>query len=613
MIARMKKTTVLIRAAARDEALLELGRLGVVHLQPLQPPANLRTAQVEEGLQLLDQALALLSPSPPPTPADAAWPSSGQVTDALQTARKIVEAFQERERLRDQCEQRRQAQERERFLGTFDPKTLTELEGKGIHVRLYEGPASARAAFGSRPEVHVVGREGGRILLALITPDPAKTLPLPQRTWPGQSLFELKGREEECERKFKRVEEQIGTFQDQAGLLRSSRARMSDDLAFERARAGLGSEPGLVYLEGFCPGSRLKLLEAAARRWGWALRVGEPGANDPVPTLVKSSRWGALFEPVMRFLGIVPSYCDYDTNGMFLVFFSLFFAMILGDAGYGVLLLAGTYVAPRFRGRFPRSTVLLFRTLAATTILWGALTGMWFGVEAAGRLPILRALVVPSLEAFSPDTDFLIRFCLILGALHLILAHGWVALRKASWASLAEGGWVAILLGLYFIADWLLLGHPPPRFLTQIIVAGGLLLILFGEQENGFSVRTAGRNLLNLPLLVLTGLGSFSDVISYLRLFAVGMAGNQIEIAFNQLAVQSGWESVGAALLSVCILLFGHTLNVLLGVMGVLVHGVRLNLLEFSRHLNASWSGRPFRPFRLHDGTNVGMPRSVGP
>ena len=104
---------------------------------------------------------------------------------------------------------------------------------------------------------------------------------------------------------------------------------------------------------------------------------------------------------------------------------------------------------------------------------------------------------------------------------------------------------------------------------------------------------------MNLPLNLLTAMGSFSDLISYIRLFAVGLATKEVAVAFNGMASQVGLDSAFALLGSVLIVTLGHTLNLALAALGVLVHGVRLNLLEFSRHLNISWSGIPYAPFRI--------------
>jgi V/A-type H+-transporting ATPase subunit I len=123
--------------------------------------------------------------------------------------------------------------------------------------------------------------------------------------------------------------------------------------------------------------------------------------------------------------------------------------------------------------------------------------------------------------------------------------------------------------------------------------------VLFGEQTGVSFVRGIGRGVLNLPLNLLTAISSFSDMVSYLRLFAIGLASKEVAVAFNRLALEVGFDSVIAALGAALLVLLGHSVNLLLGALGVVVHGLRLNLLEFSRHLNVTWSGIPYEPFRV--------------
>jgi V/A-type H+-transporting ATPase subunit I len=96
-----------------------------------------------------------------------------------------------------------------------------------------------------------------------------------------------------------------------------------------------------------------------------------------------------------------------------------------------------------------------------------------------------------------------------------------------------------------------------------------------------------------------TGIGCLSDLISYIRLFAIGLAAREVAVAFNNMAADTGFSDIKSIVTAVFILMFGHTINILLGAMSVLVHGIRLNLLEFSKHLNIQWSGVNYRPYKI--------------
>jgi V/A-type H+-transporting ATPase subunit I len=296
----------------------------------------------------------------------------------------------------------------------------------------------------------------------------------------------------------------------------------------------------------------------------------------------------------------LPAYREFDTNRLFLIFFTLFFAMIVGDAGYGLLLLAATFTASRFVPIIPRATLPLFYLLAAATIIWGTITGLWFGVPQLAELPGLRHLVIPAINAFAANNELtLIHLCLTLGLIHLSLAHLWTAWRhRSSLMALADLGWMLVVWAAYLAAVQALVGAGSLAMAIALASGGLLGVVLFSEQTGGGFLYGVSRGLLNLPLHLLNAISSFSDIVSYLRLFAIGLAAKEVAVAFNRLALEVGFDSVFAALGAALLVLLGHSINLLLGALSVIVHGLRLNLLEFSRRLNMTWSGIPYQPFR---------------
>jgi V/A-type H+-transporting ATPase subunit I len=231
-------------------------------------------------------------------------------------------------------------------------------------------------------------------------------------------------------------------------------------------------------------------------------------------------------------------------------------------------------------------------------------------VEWFATAPGLAALIVPHLNSYAENQDFLIQLCFIVGTLHLTIAHLIQALRYGlAPRALAELGWILILWFLYLLAGNLVLGYTFPVMGFYLLAGGVVLASAFGKTaSNPFKAVLLG--LADLPLNVIR---SFSDVVSYLRLFAVGYATLVVAASFNDMAATLGWGNPVAILGATCILFFGHGLNILLGIMAVLVHGVRLNMLEFSGHLGLTWSGRRFAPFTIARGDLVTSTREPGP
>jgi len=228
--------------------------------------------------------------------------------------------------------------------------------------------------------------------------------------------------------------------------------------------------------------------------------------------------------------------------------------------------------------------------LGSSTVLWGVLTASYFGIPME-HLP--RFMAHP-LSGWFADSNNMMLFCFVLGATHLSLARLWNAallFPSAKW--LAQLGWFGMVWGLFcFVCSIVIEGFSQPGFTWPLIFGSLALILLFsvGIRE----LKTNGFQLATLPMGVF---GAMGDLISYLRLFAIGLASAQVAQNFNLMAAGMElplWAKIPVALL---IVLFAHTLNLVLGGISVVVHAVRLNTLEFANAKGVTWSGSAYRPF----------------
>jgi V/A-type H+-transporting ATPase subunit I len=268
-----------------------------------------------------------------------------------------------------------------------------------------------------------------------------------------------------------------------------------------------------------------------------------------------------------------------------MLFFTIFYAMIIGDAGYGMLFMAGSlFLAYKFRkDAAKKSVVALALILSAATIIWGALCGSYFGVQFGG----IKALTDPAVK----DGNVKV-FCFALALAQLALGHFWQAFASRSWRTkLANAGWILMLAGNFLLAVKMIAWPEAVQsaWLYYCYVPGLLLVVACGVNW-----RDVG-DVFQFPFSVING---FTDVLSYIRLFAVGMAGACISGAFNGMAADLAKVSPFLVIGAVICLLLGHGLNLALNILSVLVHAVRLNTLEFSSHTGLSWSGKAFKPFK---------------
>jgi len=301
--------------------------------------------------------------------------------------------------------------------------------------------------------------------------------------------------------------------------------------------------------------------------------------------LLEPPRWVKPILPLFQFLGIAPGYDEFDMSPGMLIFFSIFFSMIINDGGYALLMLALSITAAVLLRKNPQAAMpcRLALILSLCASVWGICNGAYFGMEFAP---------MQFFAAGKNQTANLQLVCFVLALVHLSLGHCWRLVNVGSVReAVGQLGWIPILL-LDFMVVLSLLVYPGMALPAWALIAGavGLVMVLAG----GVDWRDVGA-ICNLPFDLI---GSFTDTLSYVRLFAVGMSGTYMAQSFNSMGVQL-WEiSPWLIPVGLVVILFGHTLNAALAFMSVLVHGVRLNTLEFSNHAGIRWGGQAFKPLK---------------
>lgn len=582
MIVEMKKITIVVQEKDREEALGLLAQLGLVHVEHLREPAGRSLEEARERLAEVKKTLAALPP-------EGEGGEQAPELELEELIKRVAELKEELARLRDRGEKNRQLVEEWQVWGDFDPKLLRHLNGKGIWVYLSVLPERELKELPKDVGVEIFAKKGGTIYCGIIS-EGMKYFYFKTHELPRKRLSEMIRDGEEIAEQTVQLNEELNNLARLRTLLAREEERRTRELEFEEARTGMEGTGKLAYLRGYCPLPSLAELEAAGRRNHWGLLMEDPAPEDEPPTLITNPRWVRIIEPVFKLIDTVPGYREIDSSFVFLAFFSLFFAMLIGDAAYGLIFLAAAALVHWKLGRrMPdKKPLFLLYLLSGGTIVWGILTGTVFGQE---WLPPAVTGLVPWLR----NRDNVIWLCFLIGAVQLSIAHLWRLARKApSVLALADLGWIFIIWTMFFVAGMFILKNPFPVSAGVLGGVGLLLVIGFSIHPRQFFKELVPRNF----ALFLGVISSFADVVSYIRLFAVGLATVAIADAFNTMAASLGWSSVLAGFFAAVILLFGHVLNMTLGGMAILVHGVRLNVLEFSGHLGNEWTGRRFSPFK---------------
>lgn len=368
---------------------------------------------------------------------------------------------------------------------------------------------------------------------------------------------------------------------------------LSERIAFAAAKEIMLESGAISAVSGWIPERNLGDLKTAAAREGWGLLTREAMDGETPPTLVEPP---GLFKPMKALfdgLGIAPAYTESDVSVPFMCYFSLFFAMLVGDGAYGSIFLLGTFA---MRRRLPRSWFALLTVFSASTVLWGVLSNTWFGAQipALASLPTVQWLADPSYHN-------MMLLCFTIGVSHLMIARIWNGVcRFPDSTAIAEFGWAGILLFMYLVTNSIVgIFSAIPQWGFYVFYASLASVFLFSVKPS--ELKTRGAELGMLPLSIMSALG---DIISYVRLFAVGLASVKVAENFNSMATglvagaDEVWVKALMAVAMVAILVVGHALNLAMAGLSILVHAVRLNTLEFSNHKGVSWSGVAYNPFK---------------
>lgn len=589
MIVPMKKVTLLALGTEQDEALTALRGLGVMQVETIRSTASENAQQLAEELseatRITGELEKLLRENGGATPQGK--PRSG--AEALEEAADLLG---KRDRFAGELENIRQRQKALAVWGEFNRDTLTALEEKGIHVHLCCGNEKQYEAATALDEVECrsISEDSGRIFFVATTLRDLEPDILPEiRLGAEDNPPELRRRAGELELKLKAVGEELNALLASLPAAQRRVQTLESELEYARVHDSLAEHGAVVSLSGFVPEPEIEKLRAAAREHGWGLLITDPAPGDAVPTLLRESKFSRVISPLFQFLGISPGYDEIDVSGGVLVFFTIFYAMIIGDAGYGLVFLLGTLLA-KWKFRNNRAAALplrLMTVLSIAAIVWGVLTNNYFGTAPLPQLS-LRFFTQPDVKDANVQA-----FCFALAVAQLSLGRIWRAIHDGNLRSVGRNlGWMLILWGNFFLTLRLIVW--PGEFPTYMywLYGAGLVLVICCDIN--------WKNVADIFQFPFNIIGSFVDVLSYIRLFAVGMAGYYIAASFNGMGVSIWKASPYFLLFGVLVILFGHLLNLGLCALSVLVHGVRLNTLEFSNHVGLSWSGSNFKPFTNH-------------
>ena len=636
MIVPMKKVSLIIRESEKDKTLKKLRSLGILHIEITEGTGE-RLANLKEKVALLESAIFTIGK------IKNTEQKNVNAADALTIATEVNSLDEEKKR----CQAEKIALDAEldrlKSWGDIDPSALSDLETKGIEILFYEMPKAEYENLSDNFKTVRIDTTKSTVKFMLFKSNDEEnekfvsSLNIYRLALPQISTEEMKQKISELDNRIAEIDEIIVSHACYIKSIKQAIKNVEKEIEFETYTTGMSDENlspdnkksvTVAYFKGYIEAENLDKLKQIAEKNAWGILVEEPSTEDNVPTKLKNNKFVSLIYPLTDFLGTVPGYFEYDISGWFLAFILIFFGIIFGDGGYGLLICAVAAI-PIIKSLIAKKQIspmfLLVGLFGLSTVLWGTLTCTWFGLSPEQLPEWLKSLSVPVISNVYAEKIWhpfwtngtvglttaqnLQIFCFSLALIQLTVAHIKGAIRnKGSVKMLGDIGSILQLLGIYYLVLSLVVnaevfsfglvisGIPIGTAAIVLIAVGFVISFVFSNYE-GSIIKSILSSLTNIVSVLLGVVNVFSDIVSYIRLWAVGLAGAAISATVNELAGPLLGNFM-FMILAIILLVFGHGLNMILNILSVIVHGIRLNTLEFSSHLDMSWSGHKFKPFK---------------
>lgn len=600
MIAKMKKLTFLVYHKEYESFLVSLRELGLVHITT-RAQGVAENAELQDSIRLTGRyAAAAKYLQQLMVPAQPHEGNAQKGAEALENVERIQYELQ-------QLGQRMQALEKEISVlepwGDFDPKSVERLRDAGYQIDFYL--CSEKQFMQEWVDLYnatIIGREGSKLYFVTVTPVGEEVeLDVEAVKLPGSSLSALKQRHQEMLKQQEDFQQQLKQLAATVlPDLQAAQHEVQTQIEFSKVILSSDAVAGnkLMLLEGWAPVKCIDQIREFLSTQEAYYEVTDPTPEDNVPICLENNRFFRLFEPIMR-LYMLPKYNELDLTPFFAPFFMLFFGLCLGDSGYGLFMVLAVTLYRMFAKKIEssmKSILTLVQLLGLSTMVCGLLTGTCFGFNLYDiQLPFFQTLK----ETISLDNQQMFNLSLILGGVQIIFGMILKSVNQTIQLgfkyAVSTIGWLIILVSTAF-------AFAAPSVLPMggtvhlvFLVIGALMAYFYNSPDKNIFVNFG----LGLWDTYNMATGLLGDVLSYVRLFALGLSGGILASVFNSLAAGMSPDNVIAGpIVMVLIFLIGHSINIFMNVLGAMVHPMRLTFVEFFKNSGYEGGGKEYKPFR---------------
>ena len=603
MITKMKKLTFLVYHKEYEEFLNSLRELGVVHIVEKQQGAADNT-ELQENIRLsnrLAATLKLLQNQKHEKNAVIAT-EGGTAARGIQVLDEVDALQTEHGKLSQQLQSYAKEKEALEAWGNFEPANVQKLKDAGYVIGFYScSEGNYKEEWETEYNAMIVNRISSKVFFVTLTKGGQEVdLDVEQAKLPAYSLAHLETLYNTTEQAVEENEKKLVTFSEtEIPSLKAALKELQSQIEFSKVVLSSEQTAGdkLMLIEGWAPAFSQVEIEAYLNDAHVYYEITDPMPGDNVPIRLNNKGFFAWFEPICK-LYMLPKYNELDLTPFFAPFFMIFFGLCLGDSGYGLFLFGATAYRLLAKKVTPsmKSILSLIQVLAVSTFFCGLLTGTFFGANIYDLdWPIVQRLK----HAVLMDNNDMFQLSLILGAIQILFGMVLKAVNQTIQFgfkyAVATIGWIILLVSMAVSA-----------LLPNVLPMGGTvhLVILGISGAMIFLYNSPGKNIfMNIGLglwdsyNMATGL--LGDVLSYVRLFALGLSGGILAGVFNSLAVGMSPDNVIAGpIVMVLIFVIGHAINIFMNVLGAMVHPMRLTFVEFFKNSGYEGGGKEYKPFR---------------
>ena len=591
MVTEMTKYDSILMSGDADAFLSKLQEAGVMDITRSLKPIDEKSEKLSHRAEIYRKAIAALKGV---EPAEFAEKTYGDL------AVNVLETVKGKEEALDQLTLLRKDLDESLAWGCFDTEGIQRLADAGLKLHFYKAKTSAMdPAWKEQYALSEISTEGNYTYFVVVSDSenydfPMKELPAPEKD--SKTLEdEISAVEFEIEQKDRHLAE----LKCHEGDLRKEMDKIASklDLHLARAAGEKVAEDYVTVFEGFAPADKEAALREMLDQEQVFYVADKAEVEDNPPIKLKNNRFVSMFEMLTDMYGR-PSYNEFDPTVFISIFFMLFFAFCMGDMGYGLVLILASLGLKKVLGKIAPLGI----TLGIATTVVGFLFHTFFSTDMLtwSWLPdAVKSVMLPSQIAGYDGTMVL---ALLVGIVHICLAmivKTYQSTKVKGFAnSLGTWGWTLLIVGGVIVGGLALMGVMDKAVTKWVIIGLGVLSAL-----GIFFLNDLHRN----PLLNFgsglwetynTATGLLGDVLSYLRLYALGLAGAKLGEAFNAIGLQALGDGGAGWIAFILIVVIGHTLNVAMCVLGAFVHPLRLNFLEFFKNSGYEGSGRNYNPLQ---------------